>query len=188
MRISLQSFLPGTNQRFERPELLEPSAHSTEKEFSSPFNNSSTSFLEDTSSTVNSSGDHEQFQLSTIDIDVLKRLIDDADVHPVEGDQDKATNSSQLSPKSDAPSTSQVLSDDIIRKFVTPSKNIKKISEALEKIPEPRKCALKLLPFFFSDRELSESNTDGTHGKPPLDPVKLNSLKVLLFMRFIHEE
>lgn len=143
--------------------------------------------MEDTSPILNSSNDHEQFQLSTIDIDVLKRLVGNADVHQTaEGDSDKTTNTSQLSANSDAASTSQMLSDDIIRKFVTPSKNVKKISEALERTEEPRKCALKLLPFFFTDRELSESNTDGTHGKPPLDPVKLNSLKGLLSCHFLN--
>jgi hypothetical protein len=78
-------------------------------------------------------------------------------------------------------STSQLLSDDIIRKFVTPSKDVKKIGAVLESTEEPRKCALKLLSFFFSEQELQQCNTDGTHGKPALDPVKLNSLKGLSY-------
>ena len=36
----------------------------------------------------------------------------------------------------------------------------------------------------FSDEELKGSNTDGTHGKHPLDSSKLNSLRVLVFSKF----
>lgn len=38
--------------------------------------------------------------------------------------------------------------------------------------------------FFFSKEELSSSNTEGIHGKMPLDSTRVNSLKVLVFSRF----
>jgi len=37
---------------------------------------------------------------------------------------------------------------------------------------------------FFSPAELSNSNTNGTHNKQPLNSTRLNSLKVLVFTRF----
>ena len=43
---------------------------------------------------------------------------------------------------------------------------------------------MKLQPYFFTDEELISSNTDGTHGKLPLDSNKLNFLKVLVFRKF----
>jgi len=46
------------------------------------------------------------------------------------------------------------------------------------------RCAVKLLPFFFTKEELSTSKTEGSHGKQRLDRNKLNSLKVLVFSKF----
>ena len=46
------------------------------------------------------------------------------------------------------------------------------------------RCALKLLLFFYTSEELSNSNTDGTHNKQQLDVTKLQALKVLVFSRF----
>ena len=46
------------------------------------------------------------------------------------------------------------------------------------------KCALKLLPFFFSKEELASCNTDGSYGKGSLDATRLNNLKILLFTKF----
>ena len=37
---------------------------------------------------------------------------------------------------------------------------------------------------FFTKKELTKSNTDGSHGKERLDANKLNSLKVLIFSKF----
>lgn len=132
--------------------------------------------MEEESPPVNPTSD--QFQLSTIDINALRCLVESADNVPESTpcEPDKTFSTSPHSPVSDE-STNKQLSDEIIRKFVTPSKDVKKISAALEGTNEPRKCAIKLLPFFFSENELCESNTDGTHGKRALDPVKLNSLK-----------
>ena len=41
---------------------------------------------------------------------------------------------------------------------------------------------MKLLPYFFTDEELISNNTNGTHGKLPLDSNKLNFL--LVFSKF----
>ena len=49
---------------------------------------------------------------------------------------------------------------------------------------ERHRCALKLLPFFYTSEELSNSNNDGTHNKQQLDVTKLQALKVLVFSRF----
>ena len=54
----------------------------------------------------------------------------------------------------------------------------------LEKEKERHRCALKLLPFFFTSEELSNSNTEGMHNKLRVDFTKLQALKVLVFSRF----
>ena len=66
---------------------------------------------------------------------------------------------------------------------MTPSKS-KGVRDVLEKEKERHRCALKLLPFFYTSEELSNSNTDGTHNKQQLDVTKLQALKVLVFSRF----
>ena len=58
------------------------------------------------------------------------------------------------------------------------------IQGTLEKERERHRCALKLLPYFFTKEELKGSNTDGSHGKERLDATKLNSIKVLIFSKF----
>ena len=73
--------------------------------------------------------------------------------------------------------------EDVIRSLVTPSKS-NGVREVLEKEKERHRCALKLLPFFFTSEELSNSNTEGTHNKRRLDVTKLQALKVLVFSRF----
>lgn len=70
--------------------------------------------------------------------------------------------------------------EEVIRSCVTPRK-VSAIQAILQKETQRHKCALKLLPFFFSKEELSSSNTEGTHQKLPLDTTRLNSLKVLVF-------
>ena len=57
----------------------------------------------------------------------------------------------------------------------------------LQKETKRHRCAVKLLPYFFTDEELVSSNTDGTHGKLALDSNRLNSLKVLVFSKFAIE-
>ena len=75
------------------------------------------------------------------------------------------------------------VSEDVIRSCVMPHK-VPSIQKALEKETQRHKCALKLLPYFFTQEELTKSNTDGSHGKDKLDSTKLNSLKVILFSKF----
>ena len=58
------------------------------------------------------------------------------------------------------------------------------MSEQLWTKKSRHRCAVRLLPYFFDKEELSQSNTDGTHGKQCLDSNKLNSLKVLVFTKF----
>ena len=73
--------------------------------------------------------------------------------------------------------------DEVVSSCVTPRKFLA-VKDILQKEKKPHKCALKLLPYFFTSAELSSSNTDGTHNKLPLDSTRLNSLKVLVFSRF----
>lgn len=73
--------------------------------------------------------------------------------------------------------------EEVIRTCVTPSK-VKSVQDALDKEQERHRCAVRLLPYFFTKEELTNSNTDGTHGKRCLDNNKLNSIKVLVFNKF----
>lgn len=81
------------------------------------------------------------------------------------------------------PETPGRVGEELIRNCVTPRK-VTGVQEALAKETERHKCALKLLPYFFSKEELANSNTDGTHSKACLDSSKLNSLKTLIFSKF----
>ena len=78
---------------------------------------------------------------------------------------------------------SGLVSEDLIRGCVTPRK-VQSIQKVLEKENQRHRCALKLLPFFFTKEELTKCNTDGSYGKDRLDATKLNSLKVLVFSKF----
>ena len=73
--------------------------------------------------------------------------------------------------------------DEVVRSCVTPRKFLV-VKDVLKRENERHKCALKLLPYFFTAAELSISNTDGTHNKLPLDATRLNALKMLVFSRF----
>lgn len=75
------------------------------------------------------------------------------------------------------------VSEELIRSCVTPRK-VESIQGTLEKERERHRCALKLLPYFFTKEELKGSNTDGSHGKERLDATKLNLIKVLIFSKF----
>lgn len=46
------------------------------------------------------------------------------------------------------------------------------------------RCAVRLLPLFFSKEELSSGNTGGSHNKQCLSGRKLNMLNVLVFNKF----
>lgn len=54
--------------------------------------------------------------------------------------------------------------EEVIRSCVTPRK-VQSVQEALQKEEDRHRCAMRLLPYFFSKEELSNSNIDGTHGK-----------------------
>ena len=119
-----------------------------------------------------------EFELSTIDRDILKDVVETAEASV----QEAANNETLVSTSCLSPDTSnshEALPEEIIQRLVTPSKDVKKINAVLQGTGEPRKCALKLLTFFFVEHELQECNMDSTHGKPALDPVRLNSLKGL---------
>ena len=73
--------------------------------------------------------------------------------------------------------------EELIRTSVTPRK-VTKVQEALDREKERHKCALKLLPYFFTKEEVANSNTNGTHQKACLDSSKPNSLKTLVFSKF----
>lgn len=123
--------------------------------------------------------------LSTIDHEALACLNDDS------REEFNPPSSTPLAPTTPEtlilqPSSSQddkEVGEDVIRSLVTPSKS-QGVREVLEKEKERHRCALKLLPFFFTSEELSNSNTEGTHNKRRLDVTKLQALKVLVFSRF----
>ena len=74
--------------------------------------------------------------------------------------------------------------EEVIRTCVTPRK-VHSVQIALgQKEVDRHRCAVRLLPYFFTKEELGNSNTDGTHGKQCLDRNKLNSIKVLVFSKF----
>ena len=73
--------------------------------------------------------------------------------------------------------------EEVIRTCVTPRK-VHSVQIALgQKEVDRHRCAVRLLPYFFTKEELSNSNTDGTHGKQCLDRNKLDSIKVLVFSK-----
>lgn len=86
-------------------------------------------------------------------------------------------------PVNNTNTVSAMVSEDLIRGCVTPRK-VQSIQKVLDKENQRHRCALKLLPFFFTKDELTRCNTDGSYGKDRLDATKLNSLKVLVFSKF----
>ena len=123
--------------------------------------------------------------LSTIDVEAFAGL--SADVAP-----SPLASLPQLPSASETPARHTVntsmtastpVSEELIRSCVTPRK-VASIQGALEKERERHRCALKLLPYFFTKEELMRCNTDGSHGKERLDATKLNSIKVLIFSKF----
>ena len=124
-------------------------------------------------------------EMSTIDISSLRHLFD----NPIHSAAPQASTSISTSavdcPASDSTTSCRDLSEDLIQTFVTPSKDVKKICSAMQKDNDPRKCALKLLPYLFSADKLKGSNADShgnaSHGKRPLDPTEFNSLRGKLF-------
>ena len=126
--------------------------------------------------------------LPTIDADALASLNEGLDcIQPLPATPLSAPPTASTGPRDTPPSVQETpeieVCDEVIRSCVTPRK-ILAVKGVLQKENERHKCALKLLPFFFSKGELSSSNTEGTHSKMALDSTRLNSLKVLVFSRF----
>ena len=79
-------------------------------------------------------------------------------------------------PHSPVAESTGLVSEELIRSCVTPRK-VKKVQDTLQAERDRYRCAVKLLPYFFSKEELTTCNTDGTHNKDPLDRTRLHSLK-----------
>ena len=77
--------------------------------------------------------------------------------------------------------TEAQVGDELIGYCITP-RNLTVVKNILQ--CEQHKYSLTLLPYIFT-REMSSSNTEGTHKKLPLDTTKMNSLIVLVFNRFL---
>ena len=110
----------------------------------------------------------KEADLSTIDVEALTDLRHE--VFPIS----PAPLSSAV-PHSPVVETGLV-SEELIRSCVTPRK-VKKVQDTLQAERDRYRCAVKLLPHFFSMEELATCNTDGTHNKNPLDRTRLHSLK-----------
>jgi len=67
------------------------------------------------------------------------------------------------------------ISEEVVRTCVTPGE-VKGVQSVLESKKEPHRCAVKLLPYFFTRQQLGTSNTEGSYNKESLDTTKLNSL------------
>lgn len=127
--------------------------------------------------------------LLTIDMETVATLREEEEGSTVPPAQ--ATRESTLMPATPVSATNRntlsttetPVSEEVIRTCVTPRK-VRAVQSALKKENKRYRCAVKLLPYFFTDEELISSNTDGTHGKLPLDSNKLNFLKVLVFSKF----
>ena len=117
--------------------------------------------------------------LPTIDMETMATLRDEeveSTVPPA-----PATRESSLMPATptsattrQVPTAETPVGEEVIRTCVTP-RRVRGVQLALRKENEQHRCAVKLLPYFFTDEELISSNTDGSHGKLPLDSNKLNS-------------
>lgn len=89
----------------------------------------------------------------------------------------------QATPLNEVPTIEVPVGEEVIWTCVTP-RRVHNVQVALQKEVNRHRCAVRLLPSFFTREELSTSNTDSTHGKQCLDSEKLNSIKVLVFSKF----
>ena len=98
--------------------------------------------------------------------------------------QDVLSSQCTEQPVADSPVEQAVAScvldigEELIGTCVTPTK-VRTVQQTLGSENEPHLCALKLLQSFFTSKELTTSNTDGTYGKKCSDSAKLNSLEVI---------
>ena len=113
------------------------------------------------------------FDLLTRDKDALSRMQELFPVSPVvpptEPSQPARINNS-----------STPVTEDLVHSCVTPQK-VQRVHETRQSETDRYKCAIKLLPNFFTPAELAMSNTDGNFGKQPLDKTKLHTLKGNLY-------
>ena len=137
------------------------------------------SAIPDLKSTVNTSSVVYENDLSTLDPGAVAELCGShlmpvgtlPPVQPAVSDQPVPISSSPV-----VNSPAQQISDELIRTCVTPRK-VRNVQETLKNATQRHTCALKLLRYFFSNDELTNSNTDGSHNKECLDTTKLNALK-----------
>ena len=109
--------------------------------------------------------------MHTIDTDILSRLHEVLQpVSPV------ISNVPSQHLASSSPGPVGPVTDELIRSCVTPRK-VPKVRQTLEDENQRHRCAVKLLPYFFSKEELAVGNTDGNFNKEALDRTKLHSLK-----------
>ena len=111
----------------------------------------------------------KEADLSTIDVEALNVIR--REVFPI-----SPTPLSSVVPHSPVVESTGLVSEELIRSCVTPRK-VKKVQDTLQAEHDRYRCAVKLLPHFFSKEELRTCNTDGTHNKVPLDRTRLHSLK-----------
>ena len=106
--------------------------------------------------------------LVTIDVEALSRMQDILPVSP--GEPPQPTQPTHIS------EISTPMTEELVQSCVTPRK-VQRVREALQSEQDRLKCAIKLLPEFFTSDEMAVSNTEGNFGKQPLDKTKLHTLK-----------
>lgn len=113
------------------------------------------------------------FDLLTRDEDALSRMQELFPVSPV-------VPPTEPSQPAHINNSSTPVTEDLVHSCVTPQK-VQRVHETRQSETDRYKCAIKLLPNFFTPAELAMSNTDGNFGKQPLDKTKLHTLKGNLY-------
>ena len=113
------------------------------------------------------------FDLLTRDEDALSRMQELFPVSPV-------VPPTEPSQPAHINNSSTPVTEDLVHSCVTPQK-VQRVHETRQSETDRYKCAIKLLPNFFTPAELVMSNTDGNFGKQPLDKTKLHTLKGNLY-------
>ena len=121
--------------------------------------------------------------LPTIDVEASRQVCDEAARTPEQPPKRSVSSEPQTPLTCALTETELVVREGLIQTWVTPRK-VQALKQMLDKAVEIHKCALKLLPFFFSKEEFASCNTDGSYGKGSLDATRLNNLKILLFTKF----
>ena len=113
----------------------------------------------------------ESLDLTTINADALRTLQD------VDGTFSPMVPYVALQQSvPDADDSCGTVTEELIQSCVTPRK-VLKVRETLLGEKVRHRCAVKLLPHFFTKEELAMCNTEGTFEKAPLDWTRLHSLK-----------